>query len=146
MGVLILFCASLGLILYVYFGYPALLCIGILGRRVRRNAGARDWPMLTVIVPAHNEERLIEAKIQNMLVSDYPRERLEILIGNDGSSDATAEIVGRYSAMGVGTVSFPQHHGKSAIQNGLVPLASGSVLVFTDADCFFAPDTLRILA
>lgn len=146
MGVLIVFCASLGLILYVYFGYPALLCIGILGRHVHQSASARDWPMLTVVVPAHNEERLIEAKIQNLLASDYPRGLLEILIGNDGSSDATAEIVGRYSAMGVGMVSFPQHHGKSAIQNALVPLASGLILVFTDADCVFAPDALRILA
>jgi glycosyltransferase involved in cell wall biosynthesis len=75
----------------------------------------------------------------------FPRDQVEILVGSDGSSDRTEEIVRQFESEGVGVISFPQQHGKSAIQNGLVAAASGSILVFTDADCLFAPDALRHL-
>src|SRR5579863_57777 len=136
---------------YVYAGYPLLLWIGFFGRRVgsRRPeeiaAAGELLPFVSVIVAAHNEEAAIAAKIRNVLASDYPRERLEILIGSDGSSDRTEEIVRRHSGEGVGLISFPQQMGKSAIQNGLVAAAAGEILVFSDADCEFGPEALRIL-
>jgi cellulose synthase/poly-beta-1,6-N-acetylglucosamine synthase-like glycosyltransferase len=135
---------------YVYAGYPLLLWLGVFGRR----AGARreDFaavgemlPLVSVIVAAHNEEAAIAGKIRNVLASDYPRERVEILIGSDGSSDRTEEIVRKYVGEGVGLISFPQQLGKSAIQNGLVAAASGEILVFSDADCEFGPTALRML-
>ena len=101
--------------------------------------------MVSVIVAAHNEEAAIAAKIRNVLASDYPRERLEILIGSDGSSDRTEEIVRGHADDGVGLISFPQQMGKSAIQNGLVAAASGEILVFSDADCEFDAEALRML-
>ena len=138
---LILFFASLALVAYVYFGYPLLLSFGLLGRRTTiRRAQTRE--LISIIVPAHNEEAAIEAKLLNLLASSFPREQVEILIGSDGSSDRTEEIVRRFQTEGVGLVSFPQQHGKSAIQNGLVAVASGSILVFTDADCLFSPGAL----
>jgi cellulose synthase/poly-beta-1,6-N-acetylglucosamine synthase-like glycosyltransferase len=133
------------LIVYVYAIYPALLKAGAFGPRRAWKRGLAQLPLITVIVPAHNEEASISAKIDNLLSSGYPRERLEILIGSDGSSDRTEELVGRYASDGVGLVSFPQQHGKSAIQNSLVALASGDVLVFTDADCVFEAGTLQML-
>ena len=143
---LIVVCTSFALVAYVYFGYAALLRAGALGkRRESRHASLNPLPFISVIVPAHNEEASIAAKIENLLASGYPRERLDILIGSDGSSDHTEEIVQRYAGEGVGLVSFPQQHGKSAIQNGLVALASGEILVFTDADCTFAPGALTAL-
>lgn len=142
---LILACISFALIVYVYAGYPALLRIGAFGRRRESRNGLSPLPLISVIVPAHNEEASIAAKIENVLASEYPRERLDILIGSDGSSDRTEDIVRRFAGEGVGLVSFPQQHGKSAIQNGLVALASGEILVFTDADCTFAPSTLYAL-
>ncbi|MGH9758024.1 MAG: glycosyltransferase, partial [Candidatus Acidiferrales bacterium] len=71
--------------------------------------------------------------------------RIEILIGSDGSSDRTEEIVRKHAADGAGLISFPQQIGKSAVQNGLVAAASGEILVFTDADCFLPPEALRSL-
>ena len=146
MQILFWFCA--GIIIYVYAGYPLVLASGLLRRR-RRAVLAGDktvgLPALSIIVAAHNEESAIEAKIQNIFASDYPRERLEILVGSDGSSDRTEEIVRNYSGDGVGLISFPMQQGKSAIQNGLVAAASGEVLVFTDADCEFGPLALRAL-
>ncbi|HKS83802.1 MAG TPA: glycosyltransferase [Candidatus Acidoferrales bacterium] len=138
----LLFWACLLIVAAVYFGYPMALAAGALGRRKSHICGD-SYPFVSVIIAAHNEEACIEAKIQNVLASDYPREKIEILIGSDGSSDGTEEIVRRYERDGVGLLSFPQQHGKSAIQNGLVAVSNGSVLVFTDADCFTPPETLR---
>ena len=132
-------------IAYVYAGYPLLLRAGAFGARYDWKYGLTKLPFITIIVPAHNEEASIAAKIENLLASDYPRERMDILIGSDGSSDRTEEIVRGYVGDGVGLISFPQQHGKSAIQNGLVSLASGAILVFTDADCTFGSQTLRLL-
>ena len=122
---------------YVYFGYPLLLRIGLFGKRKPLTSGAPPMqpPMVTVIIAARNEESGIDAKLKNLLSSNYPRERLEILVGSDGSSDRTEELVRPLAAEGVGLISFPIHRGKSAMQNRLVAAASGSILVFTDADC-----------
>jgi cellulose synthase/poly-beta-1,6-N-acetylglucosamine synthase-like glycosyltransferase len=140
---------------YVYAGYPVLLWMGVLGRRrddaveasaeARFAAGGEMLPLVSVIVAAHNEEAGIAAKIRNVLASDYPRARVQILIGSDGSSDRTEEIVRKYVGDGVGLISFPQQMGKSAIQNGLVAAASGEILVFSDADCEFDFGALRML-
>lgn len=144
---LILFWACLAAIAYVYFGYPLLLWLGALGRqKANRSKGIAPTtaPMVSVIVAAHNEESQIESKIRNVLESDYPREQIEILIGSDGSSDKTEEIVRQFRRDGVGLISFPQQQGKSAMQNRLVAAASGEVLVFTDADCLVARDAIRL--
>jgi Glycosyl transferase family 2 len=138
-------CICLAVIAYVYVGYPALLRLGVFGARREWKRGIGKLPLVSIVVPAHNEEAVIEKKIKNLLASDYPRECIEILIGSDGSSDRTEEIVRAYASQGVGLVSFPQQHGKSAIQNSLVALASGEILVFTDADCTLAPNALRNL-
>src|SRR2546425_2938136 len=53
-----------------------------------------DFPMVSILIPAHNEEKVIARTLESMLRMDYPRDRLEILIINDGSSDSTGEIVG----------------------------------------------------
>ena len=141
----ILFYVSIAAILYVYLGYPLLLRLGFFGRRRSfRRAAVR--PSISVIVAAHNEEAGNEAKLHNLLALDYPREFVEILIGSDGSSDRTEEIVSGFRDQGVGLISFPRQQGKSAMQNGLVAAASGEILVFTDADCLISRDSLQLLA
>jgi cellulose synthase/poly-beta-1,6-N-acetylglucosamine synthase-like glycosyltransferase len=141
---LILFCACLATIAYVYGGYPLLLRFGVVGRRQSFRRGTVQ-PHVSIIVAAHNEELCVEAKLQNLLAQDYPRERVEILIGSDGSSDRTEEIVRRFAREGVGLVSFPEQHGKSVIQNSLVAFASAEILAFTDADCLLPPSALSQL-
>jgi len=133
--VLTVFCACVAVIAYVYFGYPLLLWLGIIGRRESARRQLATHPLVSIIVAAHNEESCIEEKLLNLLALDYPRDRTEILIGSDGSSDRTEEIVRQFAGQGVGLVSFPQQHGKSSMQNSLAALASGEILVFTDADC-----------
>jgi cellulose synthase/poly-beta-1,6-N-acetylglucosamine synthase-like glycosyltransferase len=147
---LICFWVCVAIVGYVYAGYPLLLWMGVFGlrtdaRREDVTAAVEKLPMVSVIVAAHNEEAAIAAKIRNVLGSDYPRERLELLIGSDGSSDRTEEIVRGYEGEGVGLISFPQQMGKSAIQNGLAAAACGEILVFSDADCEFEAGALRML-
>jgi len=138
---LIFFWFCVAVPIYVYLGYPLALRLGWLGHRTAALT-SHMRPPISIIVAAHNEESVIELKLKNLLASDYPRGRTEILIGSDGSSDRTEEIARPFAAEGVGLISFPQQQGKSAMQNGLVAAASGSILMFTDADCFFAPGAL----
>jgi cellulose synthase/poly-beta-1,6-N-acetylglucosamine synthase-like glycosyltransferase len=140
-----LFWVCLALILYVYAGYPALLASGILGRR-RPVPMANLAPAISVIIPAHNEEKTIQSKLSNLLSLDYPKDKLEILVGSDGSSDQTEAMVEQFRESDVRLVSSKQRIGKSAMQNELVARSSGAILVFTDADCLLAPNALRLLA
>jgi len=128
-----LFWVCLALILYVYVGYPALLASGILGRR-RPVQAANVEPTISVIVPAHNEEKTIQSKLSNLLALDFPKNNLEILVGSDGSSDQTEALVERFAESGVRLVSSKERIGKSAMQNELIARSSGAILVFTDAD------------
>jgi cellulose synthase/poly-beta-1,6-N-acetylglucosamine synthase-like glycosyltransferase len=140
---LALFFICLVIVGYVYFGYPLLLLAGAFGGAETLTTGC-TYPRISIIVPAHDEELNIAAKLANLLESDYPADRVEILAGNDGSSDATEDIVRQFTHCGVRLISFPQQCGKSAIQNALASAATADILVFTDADCFCTPNSLRL--
>lgn len=141
---LVLFWICAFVILYVYLGYPFLLASDLLGEKRPIHKGD-IFPSLSIIVPAHNEERCIRLKLLNLLSQDYPRDKVQILVGNDGSTDRTAEIVSGLQRHGVQLINFAEAKGKSSIQNALVSLANGEILVFTDADCFLPPNGLRTL-
>ena len=92
------FFASLGLLGYSYVGYPMVLW---LLSRFRGEKAAVDlepavWPNVSIVIAAHNEELVIGRRIENLLALDYPPEHLHILIGSDGSTDRTSEIVRLY--------------------------------------------------
>jgi cellulose synthase/poly-beta-1,6-N-acetylglucosamine synthase-like glycosyltransferase len=136
------FCAFV--VIYVYLGYPALLVLGVFGRRkTTRRAGIQ--PTVSVLIPAHNEEKVIRAKMLNALRQSYPAEKMEILVGNDGSQDATAAIVASMKPCAVILVNSDVPRGKSSIQNMLVENSHGEILVFTDADCFLPSSALSTL-
>ena len=138
------FWLCLSLVAFVYVGYPLLLASGFLGRRRPIHKHAHT-PLLTIMVPAHNEEKNIRSKIDNLRSQDYPADKLEILIGNDGSSDGTVEIVSRFTGPMLRLVNSWSQVGKSEIQNRMVAESHGDILVFTDADCILPPDALRVL-
>lgn len=142
---IVLLISCLAVVLYVYAGYPLLLRLRAFGRRpaFRPTRVAGSLPRISVIIPAYNEESSIQAKLRNVLASRYPRELIEVLVGSDGSTDRTACIVAQFADRGVKLISFVSRQGKSAIQNALVAASSGSVLVFTDADCLFSREAIR---
>ena len=129
-------------VVYVYAGYPIFvyLLAKILGRRVE-NQPVR--PTVTMLFSALNEEKVIAKKLENSLELDYPRERLQILVVNDGSTDQTSNIVKRYLDKGVDFVDLPHRKGKlSAIKNALSHV-KGDIILFSDADNYYPPDALR---
>ncbi|MBI5475326.1 MAG: glycosyltransferase family 2 protein [Ignavibacteriales bacterium] len=57
-----------------------------------------DFPFVTILIPAHNEEKVIAYTVEAMLNLEYPKDKLDVLVINDGSTDATAEIVNKYAS------------------------------------------------
>ena len=86
---------------------------------------------MTVLLPAHNGARWLGAKLDSLLALDYPRELVEILVVDDGSTDATATIAREYEGRGVRLLSQPKS-GKAAALNAALAEARGEILLFTD--------------
>src|SRR2546423_2568977 len=94
------FWACAALVVYAYAAYPALIwCLaGWFGRRAEVPAdGGGELPTVSLLIAAYNEEAVIEKRVQTALMTDYPPEKLEIVVASDGSTDATARIVERYT-------------------------------------------------
>lgn len=88
---------------------------------------------MSLVIVAHSEERHIGAKLRNCLDLDYPRDRLEILVVSDGSTDRTDEIVEGFVSRGVGLLKVPGPRGKPIALNQAVPQTRGEILVLCDA-------------
>jgi cellulose synthase/poly-beta-1,6-N-acetylglucosamine synthase-like glycosyltransferase len=138
------FWLSLGVCVYIYFGYPALLWIV---SRVRPRPVREDdvTPFATFVVPAYNEERNIAAKIENALGLDYPSDHIEVLVVSNGSTDATNEIVRACTDPRVRLIALEQPGKMEALNEG-ARSARGEILVFTDADFFLDRHSLREIA
>ncbi len=155
----ILFWLSAGLLVYTHLGYPLLLQLLV---QLRRNTAGGDdsedsagrrspesetgpaagAPLVSLIVPAYDEEEVIAGKVANALALDYPRDRLEVIVASDGSTDATAE---RARAAGADLVLELPPGGKVAALDAAAERASGEVLAFSDANSTWARDALRRL-
>jgi cellulose synthase/poly-beta-1,6-N-acetylglucosamine synthase-like glycosyltransferase len=159
---IVLFWLCVGLVLYVYAGYPIVAAARArlrprplaraIDRRFRpatipfpeRRIRATE-PTVSIIVVAYNEASCIEARLDNLLSLDYPADRLEIIVGSDGSTDDTEERARRYTAFGVKVHTFNTRGGKPAALNALVPRASGDIVMFADARQRFESSTLRAI-
>src|SRR5207237_5400518 len=102
-------------------------------------------PHVTVLITAFNEEAAIRKKLEDTLKIDYPADKLEILVASDGSTDRTDEIVGEFAARGVKLFRQEGRVGKTATQNNAVDLASGEIILFSDATTEYEPSVLRRL-
>lgn len=131
--------------IYTTIGYPVLLML--LGRLLRRHFIREPIrPPASLIIAAHNEERAIAAKLENSLASDYPRDKLEILVVSDGSTDRTEEIVRGFADRGVRLLALEGKHGKTAALNMAATGATGDLLVFSDATGMWSTDAVAALA
>lgn len=152
-----LFWASVAIIIYSYFIYPLVLFTfsGITQafsdtkylwrRHQRRTLNTKDYPAVSVIIAAYNEESCIKARVENLLTLDYPKEKLTLLIGSDGSSDQTAEILSEFENQNLQVHIFNVNRGKMSVLNDLVEKATDDIIIFSDANTHFQSDTIQQL-
>ena len=141
----VFFWASLGALAWTQVGYP--LAAALLARlRARPVAKGDATPTVTLIVAAHNEEEVIERRLENLLALDYPADRLQIVVASDASTDGTDELVERVAAHEprVRLLRCPRG-GKVAAQNQAVRETESELLAFSDANAQWRPDALRKL-
>lgn len=140
----LLFWGAVALLLYTHVGYPALL-LAWARLRPRPFARADITPDVSLLIVAHDEGARIGARLENVLSLDYPTDKLEIVVGSDGSTDRTVARARDYETRGVRVVGFDGRRGKPSVLNDLVPSCRGHILVFGDARQRFERGALRAL-
>ena len=136
-----------GLVAYSYVGFPLLLGWLSRGKTLPGpvfGPGSPDLPAVDILLAAHNEQEVIEQKIRSTFATTYPLAKVRLLVGSDNSSDHTNALLEKLAA------GFPQLHctafaerqGKPGVMQYLSAQATAPVLVLTDANVFFEPDTL----
>jgi biofilm PGA synthesis N-glycosyltransferase PgaC len=141
---IIFWCAAVFL-LYTHAGYPLLLWLRTRFNTADSAAGAAAEPTVSILVVAYNEAARIEARLDNLLALDYPREKLEIMLASDGSGDDTAARVQRYFGDGLKFIAYGRRRGKISVLNELIPQARGEIVVLADARQRFEPGAVRAL-
>jgi len=140
----ILFWTSIGLVVYCYFGYPTF--IYLIARIWNRRVDKKEYaPTVSVVLSVYNEEEVIEQKIHNLLTMDYPNKQIEFLIGSDGSTDRTNEMIKGFKDPRIQLIEEDQRRGKMATINMLVGHSQAEVILFTDARQIFAKDAIKKL-
>ena len=157
-----LFWLSVAFLVYTHIGYP--IALGILsglgaGSRAGEVRGERvgsfpsmtaddpeaedgPLPMVSLIIAAYDEEEVIEAKVLNALALEYPRERLQVIVASDGSSDATVRVA---REAGADLVLDLPRGGKIPAQNAAAAAAEGDLLAFSDANSVWESSALTEL-
>ena len=139
-----LFWFSVLMIVYIYIGYP--FCAFLLSKIFNKQVDVGPFqPEVTILIAAYNEETCIGETIRNKLQLDYPKDKLEIIVISDESSDGTDEIVQQFSHEKVVLIRQEPRAGKTAALNMAVPHAKGQILVFSDANSIYAVDALQYL-
>lgn len=144
---------SICLVAYAYVGYP--LLIWMISRCCGRHAtppdrSERATPAdVAVVIAALNEQDVIGERIENLLAADYPSDRLRMVVGSDGSVDATESIVQRWAKRHptqVQLFDFQERRGKAAVLNDLLSRVEGDIVVFSDANTHFDKPAIARLA
>ena len=141
----LLFWFSFAALLYAFAGYPALVRIAaaVWGKRISRDESIA--PSVSVLLSVYNEESVIGQKIENFLELDYPEERIELLVISDGCTDRTEDIVRSCATTRVRLFIQENRGGKTLALNRGASEAKGVILVFTDANSMFRPESIRKL-
>ena len=140
------FWVCVALIGYVYVLYPIVVwgLAHVFGRMpVCDTLAEADLPLVSVLIAAHNEEKVIADRIANALALDYPADRLEIVIASDGSSDETSRIVRRVSDRRVRLLESPLRRGKATVLNAAFRMLRGDIVLLSDANTFTDVEVLR---
>jgi cellulose synthase/poly-beta-1,6-N-acetylglucosamine synthase-like glycosyltransferase len=129
-----------------YVAYPLILqCLAILRDPPRVAPDPVEWPLITITVPAFNAELSIRSVLENLLESDYPADRRQIIVISDASTDATDDRVREFAGRGVELLRMSRRRGKTAAESAAGRIARGSILVNMDATVRILPQSLKAL-
>lgn len=135
------------LIVHSFIGYP--ISLKIINRIVKKDMVSIDsdyCPFVTIVIPAHNEELVIESKLENITHLNYPSDKLEIIIASDNSTDSTNEIVKEFCEKSefdnLRLYEVKERKGKTNAQNEAVKVANGELIVFSDANSILKNDSV----
>jgi len=126
-----------------YGGFLQLLCALSRSRLTRLDTPSEhEWPTVTVLLTVHNEARIIQQRLNNLLALDYPADRLQIVVASDGSTDTTCSLVRSMNEPRIRLLEYAGL-GKTAAQNAALQEISTEIIVFTDADILFNPGWMK---
>ncbi len=134
------------LIAFTYIGYPCWLKLRVLWRS-RPIQKSEINPAISIVMAVRNERSRLDAKLFNLGALNYPPEQIEIIIVSDGSDDGTGEFLTERAARSkrLRTIVLAQHVGKAEALNRAIAIASGEIVVFTDARQQLEPVSVRTL-
>jgi poly-beta-1,6-N-acetyl-D-glucosamine synthase len=140
----LVFWSSLLLIFWAYAGYPIWMCLRakFWPRTIQRGD---ICPTVTILLSAHNEEKYLSAKLENLDRLDYPADRLDVVIVSDGSTDRTNQILKGWEDSRRTALIWEEQRGKAAALNSTVGHIRGEITVFTDVRQTIASDALKNL-
>lgn len=139
------FWGSLILVTYTYIGYAVWLRVRSLWRK-RAVRAAPICPTVSVVVAAHNEEQHLPRKLDNLLRRvDYPVDKIELIVVSDGSTDRSVAVLRAERDPRLKVVVLDEHQGKASALNAAVALATGDIIVFTDARQLMEVGALRAM-
>lgn len=142
---IIVFIVCVCMIVYTYFLYPLMLSFLSIFKKDTHSKITNDhYPSVTMVIAAYNEENVLKDKIRNCIDLDYPSDKLNILIGSDGSTDSTNKIIKNYVSEKIKLVELPRS-GKCNVLNKLIPMASGEIIVLSDANTMYQKDSIKKL-
>lgn len=148
MGIIkVIFFISVFIIFWAMIGYPVALKVlkGVFHKKDnKKNRMYR--PTVTIMVVAHNEEKVIEDKLSNLVELDYPKDKITYLVASDHSTDQTdnlvKEFISKHPERKIKLYSTVEHKGKTNAQNEAQKLVDSEILVMTDANAIFEKKAL----
>src|SRR5437867_1927816 len=106
------------------------------------NANRTNLPSISVIIPVYNEESVIKRRITNILDSDYPKEKTQIIIVDSGSTDKTLEIINANCGDRLEIIHETERNGKAHAINLALPRCTGEIVILTDGPTIYEKDTI----
>lgn len=143
----ILFWMAAFIIAWANVGYP--LTIILIGKIINKKNRKLDnyEPTVTIMIVAHNEEKVIEEKLKNVLKVDYPKDKIEILVSSDNSTDKTNAIVEKFIKShrnsNIRLYKVQERKGKTNAQNEAAKTVKSEILVMTDANAMLKEDSIK---
>ncbi len=142
---IVFWCATF-LVIYTYALYPFILLVGRKQKKAARvSVSDAHLPTVTVVIAVFNEEDHLRKRLANLASIDYPRERLTVLIGSDGSTDGTNKLLEEQGSVFLKPFLFSKRRGKALVLNDLIEQAEGEIVVLSDANTLYDTSAIKNL-